>query len=82
MASYSPAQLIALVQTLTATVQALQHQLEWFQRQMFGVRSERLRVLENAQQLALGEVLTPPRWARPRASRSSTSPACRWRPSR
>jgi len=60
MASYSSAQLIALVQTLTTTVQALQHQLEWFQRQMFGTRSERLRVLENAQQLALGEVLAPP----------------------
>jgi transposase len=60
MASYSPAQFIALVQTLTATVQSLQHQLEWFQRQMFGTKSERLRVLENAQQLALGEVLAPP----------------------
>ena len=35
-------------------------QLEWFQRQMFGTKSERLRVLENAQQLALGEVLAPP----------------------
>lgn len=35
MASFSPAQLLALVQTLTATVQSLQHQLAWFQRQMF-----------------------------------------------
>jgi len=60
MASYSPAQFIALVQTLAATVQSLQAQLEWFQRQMFGTKSERLRVLENAQQLALGEVLVPP----------------------
>src|ERR1700732_1451137 len=61
MPSYTPAQFIALVQTLTATVQSLQHQLEWFQRQMFGSKSERLRVLENAKQLALGEVLaTPP----------------------
>ncbi|MDB6013486.1 MAG: hypothetical protein JWL65_5736 [Gammaproteobacteria bacterium] len=61
MASYGPAQFIALVQTLGSTIQSLQHQLEWFQRQMFGTKSERLRVLENAQQLALGEVLaTPP----------------------
>ena len=60
MASYSSAQFITLVQTLTATVQSLQHQLDWFQRQMFGTKSERLRVLENAQQLALGEVLAPP----------------------
>ena len=60
MASYSAAQFIALVQTLAATVQSLQAQLEWFQRQMFGTKSERLRVLENAQQLALGEVSAPP----------------------
>ena len=60
MASYSPAQFISLVQALAATVQSLQHQLEWFQRQMFGTKSERLRVLESAQQLALGEILAPP----------------------
>ncbi len=46
MASYGPAQFIALVQTLGSTIQSLQHQLEWFQRQMFGTKSERLRVLE------------------------------------
>ena len=60
MAHYSPAQFIALVQMLATTVQSLQHQLEWFQRQMFGTKSERLRVLENTQQLALGEVLASP----------------------
>src|ERR1700723_871707 len=54
MASYGPAQFVALVQTLGATIQSLQRQLEWFQRQMFGTKSERLRVLESAQQLALG----------------------------
>ena len=60
MASYGPAQFMALVQTLGSTIQSLQHQLEWFQRQMFGTKSERLRVLENGQQLALGEVLAVP----------------------
>lgn len=60
MASYGPAQFISLVQALGATIQSLQHQLEWFQRQMFGTKSERLRVLENAQQLALGEILAVP----------------------
>jgi transposase len=60
MASYSPAQFIELVRTLASTVQTLQSQLEWFQRQTFGTKSERLRVLENSQQLALGEVLAPP----------------------
>lgn len=43
--------------TLATTVQSLQTQLEWFRRQMFGTKSERLRVLGSAQQLALGEVL-------------------------
>jgi transposase len=65
MASYSPAQFIALVRTLTTTVQSLQHQLEWFQRQMFGTKSEKLRVLENARQLALGEVLAAPQESAP-----------------
>jgi transposase len=69
MAGYSPAQFIALVQTLAATVQSLQAQLEWFQRQTFGTKSERLRVLENAQQLALGEVLAPPSAALPAKER-------------
>jgi transposase len=39
---------------------AVTHQLEWFKRQMFGTKSERMLVLENPQQMALGEVLTPP----------------------
>lgn len=69
MASYSPAQLIALVHTLAASVHSLQHQLEWFQRQLFGSKSERLRVLENAQQLALGEVLAPPQEPAPAKER-------------
>jgi hypothetical protein len=60
MASYGTAQFITLVQTLGATVQSLQSQLEWFRRQMFDTKSERLRVLENAHQLALGEVLAAP----------------------
>jgi len=79
MASYGPAQCIALVQTLGATIQSLQSQLEWFQRQMFGTKSERLRVLENAQQLALGEVLaaashTVPAKERPVAAHTRREP--------
>jgi len=69
MASYSPAQFMALVQTLGTTIQSLQSQLEWFQKQMFGTKSERLRVLENAQQLALGEVLVSPPQAAPSKER-------------
>jgi transposase len=59
LATYSATQLIALVQSLAATIGSLQHQLEWFRRQLFGTKSERLSVLENAQQLCLGEALAP-----------------------
>src|SRR5690242_18586623 len=60
MASLSASQLIALVQSLTATIQSMQHRLDWFERNLFGIKSERLRVLDNDQQLSLGEVLGPP----------------------
>ena len=53
-------QLIARVQDLTTTVQSLRHRVAWFERQIFGVKSERLKLLENPQQLLLGEVLAPP----------------------
>ena len=48
------------IETLTQQLSTLTHQLEWFKRQMFGTKSERLRVLENEKQLALGEVLVSP----------------------
>lgn len=70
MASFSAPQLIALVQSLTATIESLQHRLEWFERNLFGTKSERLRVLENGQQLALGEVLAPPEREAPAKERS------------
>lgn len=70
MASYGTAQFITLVQTLGATIQSLQSQIEWFRRQMFDTRSERLRVLENAHQLALGEVLAAPPQTVPAKERS------------
>ena len=60
MASWSAPQFIELIQSLTATIESLQHRIEWFERNLFGTKSERLRVLENAQQLSLGEVLAPP----------------------
>ena len=76
MAALSSAELIGLVrsqaqtiETLTQQLSALTHQLEWFKRQMFGTRSERLRVLENEKQLALGEILTPPETPAPRKER-------------
>ena len=72
----SSAELIGLVRSQAQTIEALSqrlaaltHQLEWFKRQMFGAKSERLRVLENAQQLALGEILVPPQAPAPREER-------------
>lgn len=53
MTTLSAPQLIELVQSLAGTVQSLQHQLEWFKPQMFGTKSERMRVLEGSAQLAL-----------------------------
>jgi transposase len=60
MASLGAPQLIALVQSLTATLQSMQRWLDWFERNLFGAKSERLRVLEGDQQLSLGEVLGLP----------------------
>jgi transposase len=64
LAALSAPELLQVVQSLVGTVQSLQHQLEWYQRQIFGTKSERLRVLPDAQQLSLGEIVAP----------SSTSP--------
>jgi hypothetical protein len=63
MATFSPADWLGLVrsqsQIISAqgpTIDALKHQLEWFKRQVFGTKSERLSVLENARQLSLAEL--------------------------
>jgi len=45
--------------TLTTQVDELQHQLDWFKRQLFGTRSDRRVIPENHRQLALGESLQP-----------------------
>ena len=37
--------------------QTLQHQLEWFKRQLFGSKSERFAPLPDSQQMHLGQVL-------------------------
>jgi transposase len=73
----SSAELVAIVrsqaqtiETLTQQLSALTQQLEWFKRQMFGTKSERLRVLQNEKQLALGEVLASPESPAPRKERA------------
>jgi len=56
LTALSSAQLAALVHTQAQTIEALQHQLEWFKRQLFGAKSERFIAPPNAQQLHLGEL--------------------------
>jgi hypothetical protein len=57
MASLTPAQRMQIVRSLVQTIEQLKHQLEWLKRQVFGSKSERLSVLQNAQQLTLQEML-------------------------
>src|ERR1039457_1504437 len=45
------------IEELTARVEALSRQLDWFQRQMFGSKSERLALQDNPQQISLGEIV-------------------------
>ena len=46
-----------MIEMQQARIADLERQLEWFRRQVFGAKSERLSVLQNAQQLPLGAVL-------------------------
>jgi transposase len=55
LASLSPVEIRGILQSQAQTIDALKHQLEWFRRQMFGTKSERLAVLEDAWQLPLQE---------------------------
>src|SRR5438105_8513073 len=47
----------ASIDQLQQQVQTLQHQVEWFRRQLFGSKSERFAPLPDPQQLHLGQVL-------------------------
>lgn len=47
----------AAIDQLKQQVQTLQHQLEWFRRQLFGSKSERFAPQPDAQQMHLGQVL-------------------------
>lgn len=54
----TPAQWMELVRSQAATIEALQRRLAWFERQVFGSKSEKLSIVENAQQLPLTQLLT------------------------
>jgi transposase len=45
------------IDQLEQRVQTLQHQIEWFKRQLFGSKSERFAPLPDPQQMHLGQVL-------------------------
>jgi transposase len=64
LASLTPTELAALMQSKDATIQTLegrvatlQRQIDWFKRQIFGSKSERFTAEPNPQQLHLGETL-------------------------
>jgi Transposase and inactivated derivatives len=50
-------QLAALVQRQAQQIDALQHQLDWFKRQLFGRKSERFVPASDPQQMHLGQLL-------------------------
>ena len=52
----SASDLAALVRSQAETIAELKHRLAWFERQLFGQKSERLKLLENPRQMLLGEV--------------------------
>ncbi len=67
MASLSVPQLVLLLQsrdaanhTLQQQVDAMKHQLDWFRRQLFGQKSERLAPLPDPTQMHLGEMMPLP----------------------
>ena len=47
----------AAIDQLKQHIQTLEHQLEWFKRQLFGSKSERFAAVPDPQQLHLGQVL-------------------------
>ncbi len=53
----SPQRIAQMLQSQAATIAALQQQLEWFKRQIFGKKSERFAPMPDAQQMHLGQVL-------------------------
>jgi transposase len=56
----SAVEIRGILQSQAQTIDALKHQLEWFKRQMFGSKSERLAVLEDTRQLPLEELAPSP----------------------
>lgn len=73
----SPQSIAQTLQAQAASISALEQQLEWFKRQLFGKKSERFAPLPDAQQMHLGQLLGDlPATDAPKAdSDSNTIPA-------
>jgi len=55
MNSLTATQWLEVVKAQAARIESLEQRVAWFERQMFGSKSERLSVLQNSQQLSLTE---------------------------
>lgn len=57
VAAMSPQHVARLLQSKAATIATLEHQLDWFRRQLFGKKSERFAPEPDPQQMHLGQWL-------------------------
>ena len=60
VAALDPHHVATLLRSQANTIEALQRQIEWFKRQVFGKKSERFAPQPDAQQMHLGEDLPVP----------------------
>ena len=60
VASMDAASIVGLLQTQALKIDTLEHQLEWFKRQVFGQKSERALPHADTQQMHLGELAPLP----------------------
>jgi transposase len=60
VSTMSAAELAAVVRSQAEKIAALEHQLDWFRRQMFGQKSERFAPEPDPSQMHLGESFPVP----------------------
>ena len=75
VASMSSQLIAQMLQSKTATIVTLEHQLEWFKRQLFGKKSERFAPEPDPQQMHLGQLLGDLPAAAEQPEAGSTVPA-------
>ncbi|MHB1239520.1 MAG: IS66 family transposase [Gammaproteobacteria bacterium] len=64
-ATLSPQQFVDLAHSMSREIEILEHQLDWFKRQLFGQKSERRLIDGDNAQMSLGEAITPEQTAVP-----------------